>query len=573
MHFEYAIFVRKFAFKSVGQQLQRILSQKEKSLNRNKKVKPFIQLNFGRIVAAATIGGSTLAVSIKLYRNFAQYDVISPDKFIPLTINKITPINHNTSIFRLKFPKPLKETLPITSCFHIKDDSIQIVREYTPISPTDERNYIEFLIKRYNEGHLSRYIHSLKEGNIVEVRGPILTFPYTPNMKTHIGMICGGFDRKIILWDIVECRPSSGISSINLVDYERPPIANPTGTVIASGSPEKVVRLWDPRTTKQITSFTGHTNNYIKITKFQAQNLLMQQQRHQPNDYRRELQDDRSPPPQHISFPPATIQVPTTPPTVATTQNVNSPPQSTSALPQSPTTPLAAFTGPLTAPATTGSQQSDYFTGSHHNSPTSPTSASGNVTPPGSTGPETLSGQLTTSEVIKPPPPALLNQTSSSSGSSSSIFGRLKPPFGRKISRGPNTEAKPESSGTNMSTEKNADAKTDSTLAASTQSQDESSAQNRKDEESKANSTAMSKVQMQHIGDSNRYHPIQHDPIHSIRNIRPIIQPPFVPLSMSETPEVQIPPHTTVIISEVSPEASTFVDSYRGAIESMEKDV
>ncbi|RIB12845.1 hypothetical protein C2G38_1976010 [Gigaspora rosea] len=192
MHSEYVRFVRKAVFTSVGHQFQRIISQKKDSLSRDKTVKTFVRLNARKIIAAATIGGSTLAVLINLYINFTQYDIISPDKFIPLTINKITPVNHNTSIFRLKYPKPLKENLPITSCFHIKDDSIQIVREYTPISPTDEKNYIEFLIKRYNDGYLSRYIHSLKEGNIVEVRGPILTFPYTPNMKAYIGMICGG---------------------------------------------------------------------------------------------------------------------------------------------------------------------------------------------------------------------------------------------------------------------------------------------------------------------------------------------------------------------------------------------
>ncbi|CAG8825053.1 28458_t:CDS:2, partial [Racocetra persica] len=74
--------------------------------------------------------------------------------------------------------------------------------------------------------------------------------------------------------------------------------------------------------------FANFTRNVIQMyEEFQAQNLLMQQQRHQSNDYRRELQDDRSPPPQNISFPPATIQVPTTPPTVATAQSVNSPSQ------------------------------------------------------------------------------------------------------------------------------------------------------------------------------------------------------------------------------------------------------
>ncbi|KAF0482040.1 WD40 repeat-like protein [Gigaspora margarita] len=194
-----------------------------------------------------------------------------------------------------------------------------------------------------------------------------------------------------------------------------------------------------------------------------------------PNYYRRELQDDRSLPLQHISFPPATVQAgqlsvnntPTTLPTVSTAQNVNPPLPTTSALPQSPTTPLAAFTTcPLTAPAATGSQQPDYFSGSHHNSPTSPTGPSGNLTPPAST--------------------ALINQTSSSSGSSSSIFGRFKLTSVRsKISKTPNTETKPESSGMSVSTENNADTKTDSKPSAPTQSQDESSAQVRKDEESK----------------------------------------------------------------------------------------
>ncbi|CAG8824231.1 15105_t:CDS:2, partial [Gigaspora rosea] len=40
---------------------------------------------------------------------------------------------------------------------------------------------------------------------------------------------------------------------------------NTLGTVLASGSPEKIIRLWDPRTTKQITSFTGHTDNIRSI--------------------------------------------------------------------------------------------------------------------------------------------------------------------------------------------------------------------------------------------------------------------------------------------------------------------
>ncbi|KAF0482038.1 WD40 repeat-like protein [Gigaspora margarita] len=117
--------------------------------------------------------------------------------------------------------------------------------------------------------------------------------------------------------------------------------------------------------------FANFTRTLIEIyEELQAQNLLRPQRL--PNDYRRELQDDRSLPLQHISFPPAIhkmliLLLPTT-----------------STLPQSP-----------------------------------------------------------------------------------------------------NTETKPESSGTSVSTENNADAKTDSKPSAPTQSQDESSAQVRKDDESK----------------------------------------------------------------------------------------
>ncbi|KAF0492462.1 WD40 repeat-like protein [Gigaspora margarita] len=227
--------------------------------------------------------------------------------------------------------------------------------------------------------------------------------------------------------------------------------------------------------------FANLTKTLIEIyEELQAQNLLMPQRL--PNDYRRELQDDRSLPLQNISFPPATVQAgqlsvnntPTTLPTVSTAQNVNPPLPTTSALPQSPTTPLAAFT---TAHLLHLQLQD-------------------------------LNNLIIFPAHIIIRPLVLLAPLT------------------------PNTETNPESSETSVSTENNADTKTDSKPSAPTQSQDESSAQVRKDEESK---------------------------------------PPFVQLLINESPEIQIPPHRTVIISEDSPEASTFVDSYRGAVETMNK--
>lgn len=40
---------------------------------------------------------------------------------------------------------------------------------------------------------------------------------------------------------------------------------DPYGTVIASGSPERVVRMWDPRSGKRTGKLVGHTDNIRAI--------------------------------------------------------------------------------------------------------------------------------------------------------------------------------------------------------------------------------------------------------------------------------------------------------------------
>ena len=41
--------------------------------------------------------------------------------------------------------------------------------------------------------------------------------------------------------------------------------ADPYGSVIASGSPERVVRMWDPRSGKRVSKLGGHTDNIRAI--------------------------------------------------------------------------------------------------------------------------------------------------------------------------------------------------------------------------------------------------------------------------------------------------------------------
>ncbi|RDX39492.1 WD40 repeat-like protein, partial [Lentinus brumalis] len=82
----------------------------------------------------------------------------------------------------------------------------------------------------------------------------------------------GSFDRTIKLWDLA----SASSKAEPLLTLHPPEAAGPKasiyalatdpyGSVIASGSPERVIRMWDPRSGKRIAKLVGHTDNIRAI--------------------------------------------------------------------------------------------------------------------------------------------------------------------------------------------------------------------------------------------------------------------------------------------------------------------
>ncbi|KAJ3029616.1 UNVERIFIED_CONTAM: hypothetical protein HDU68_011651 [Siphonaria sp. JEL0065] len=81
----------------------------------------------------------------------------------------------------------------------------------------------------------------------------------------------GGLDRRVMIWDTMEGRDREivGFSVSSAVFcHDKSPKAsiyalacNPAGTTLVSGSPDKVVRVWDPRSGKQAIGLTGHRDN------------------------------------------------------------------------------------------------------------------------------------------------------------------------------------------------------------------------------------------------------------------------------------------------------------------------
>jgi WD repeat-containing protein 48 len=84
---------------------------------------------------------------------------------------------------------------------------------------------------------------------------------------TSTWVASGGLDRSIVLWDV------SGQGSIHRFDVGEGTDGQKSsvytlgvgGGILASGGPEKVVRIWDPKSGKRVTKFVGHTDNVRSI--------------------------------------------------------------------------------------------------------------------------------------------------------------------------------------------------------------------------------------------------------------------------------------------------------------------
>ncbi|WFD41835.1 cytochrome-b5 reductase [Malassezia psittaci] len=69
------------------------------------------------------------------------------------------------------------QTLSIYS-YYVKEPSLQIERPYTPLDSPKivDTTHLSFLVKRYKDGEMSRYLHRLGAGASLPIRGPVPTW-------------------------------------------------------------------------------------------------------------------------------------------------------------------------------------------------------------------------------------------------------------------------------------------------------------------------------------------------------------------------------------------------------------
>ncbi|KAJ3113528.1 hypothetical protein HDU96_003310 [Phlyctochytrium bullatum] len=162
-------------------------------------------------VGSVLISAKQASVARQDAENFSRekerlryHPALDPDTFLPFRLLSVDPLTPNTSRFRFALPEGATELgMPTASCVVTKvvkgtkkDGTTPnvVVRAYTPVEDPGEgrTGTFDLVVKRYPTGVVSSYIHSLKPGDQLEIKGPIMKYPYKPNKEGHVGLIAGG---------------------------------------------------------------------------------------------------------------------------------------------------------------------------------------------------------------------------------------------------------------------------------------------------------------------------------------------------------------------------------------------
>jgi len=123
-------------------------------------------------------------------------------KWTSFTLGERKQVTGNTHLFRFHLDdKKDSLNLPIASCLLVRarigseqEDGTKkfVIRPYTPTSASNAVGFFDLIVKVYEQGVMSKHFGTLKPGDSLEIKGPIVKLPYVPNMKKHIGMVAGG---------------------------------------------------------------------------------------------------------------------------------------------------------------------------------------------------------------------------------------------------------------------------------------------------------------------------------------------------------------------------------------------
>jgi cytochrome-b5 reductase len=136
----------------------------------------------------------SLQLQMSITRPISSGNVLDPAKFNKFVLVKTTRLNHDTA--KLRFAIPGNECLDIPIgrhiCIRAEIAGLTVHRAYTPVTTPDQQGYFELVVKSYEFGKMSSFLHELTVGDEIEARGPVGTFSYKANAFNHICLIAAG---------------------------------------------------------------------------------------------------------------------------------------------------------------------------------------------------------------------------------------------------------------------------------------------------------------------------------------------------------------------------------------------
>ncbi|KAM3588381.1 hypothetical protein VKS41_000827 [Umbelopsis sp. WA50703] len=122
--------------------------------------------------------------------------------FQTITLRETQTVGNNTKLLRFDLPKEDQvagHTVSSILLARIAKPGTEnnywpsyVYRPYTPVSEETALGHIDFVIKCYENGTASKYLHSLKPGDKIQVWGPIRGLKYEANRFESLGLIAGG---------------------------------------------------------------------------------------------------------------------------------------------------------------------------------------------------------------------------------------------------------------------------------------------------------------------------------------------------------------------------------------------
>ncbi|KAK4057725.1 hypothetical protein OIO90_001373 [Microbotryomycetes sp. JL221] len=124
---------------------------------------------------------------------------LSTSTWTTFKVKRVTPLTQDSIMITFDVPKHCLISTPPTqiSSLYVMQPDLQIQRPYTPLDstcfdPNSDQTECQLVIKRYNDGEMSRYLHRLKPGDDITIRGPMTTWSYDLNQLDQIVFIVGG---------------------------------------------------------------------------------------------------------------------------------------------------------------------------------------------------------------------------------------------------------------------------------------------------------------------------------------------------------------------------------------------